>query len=104
MERDTAKNDALQKRIAHFRKAFAKGLGHKPTTLQAAAIDRAARLTTIAEAVAANPDSTVNDIVRSDGVAHRARDAMHALLRATKPKPVKMRPLSECLASARAPR
>src|SRR6266487_2471454 len=45
--------DSLQKRVADLRRAFAKGLGHKPSTLQAAAIRRAALLAAQAEQVLA---------------------------------------------------
>jgi hypothetical protein len=85
LETKPASIDALKKRIDHLRKAYAKGLGHRPSTLQAAAIDRAARLSARAEAAACNPDISANDLVRLDGCASRARDAMEALLKATKP-------------------
>ncbi len=87
MERDAPRIDPLARRIAHLRKAYARGLGHKPSTLQAAAIDRAARLTALAEQAAADPQSTSNDVVRLDGQAARARRDMAAELGA-KSEPV----------------
>ena len=80
MEANATRIDGLSKRIAHFRKAYARGLGRKASTLEQAAIDRAARLTALAEAAALDPDSALNDIVRLDGAAQRARRDMEALL------------------------
>ena len=55
----------------------ARGLGHKAgTTLQAAAIERAARLTALAEQALLDPDVSINDRVRLDGAAQRARRDM----------------------------
>lgn len=82
MARDTIADDALSKRIAHFKKAFGKGLGHKPSTLQSAAILRAATLTAKAEAAALDPGTTANDVVRLDHAAARARAEMFAMLAA----------------------
>jgi hypothetical protein len=62
-----SRNDALSKRITHFRKAFARGLGHRPTALQNAAMMRAATLADQAELVLADPEASINDKVRIDG-------------------------------------
>ena len=80
--------DSLQKRVADLRRAFAKGLGHKPSTLQAAAIRRAAMLAAQAELVLADPTASINDKVRIDGAARRALTDMQAVLAAKrKPEP-----------------
>jgi hypothetical protein len=76
--------DALSKRVKHFKKAFGKGLGHKPSTLESAAILRAATLTAKAELAAADPTTSANDLVRLDNAAARARSDMWAALRAPK--------------------
>jgi hypothetical protein len=73
--------DSLQKRVADLRRAFAKGLGHKPSTLQAAAIQRSAMLVAQAERVLADPTASINDKVRIDGAARRALIDMQATLR-----------------------
>jgi hypothetical protein len=85
LETNANRIDGLSKRSAHLRKAFARGLGRKATTLEAAAIARAATLTARAEAAANDPDITLNDVVRADNAAQRARAAMAALI--AKPKP-----------------
>ena len=66
----------LEKRIAHLRKAFAKGIGRKATTLEATAILRAAKMTAIAEFALSNPGVSLTDKVRLDHAAERARAAM----------------------------
>jgi hypothetical protein len=75
-----SRNDALSKRITHFRKAFARGLGHRPTALQNAAMMRAATLAAQAELVLADPEASINDKVRIDGAARRALADMQAAL------------------------
>jgi hypothetical protein len=84
--RDRMSADALSTRIARFRKAFGRGLGHKPTILESAAILRAAQLSALAELAAADPGTSANDLVRLDNAAARARADMHAAL-APKRKP-----------------
>lgn len=80
MNTDHSTNTALQKRIAHLHKAFAKGIGRKATTLEATAIQRAARLTAIAEFATSNPGVSLTDLVRLDHAAERARAAMATTL------------------------
>ena len=80
MDADTPQIDPLSKRVAHLRKAYARGLGHKASTLQAAAIERAARLTALSEQALVDPNVTINDRVRLDGAAHRARRDMQAVI------------------------
>ena len=84
-DRPKPHNEPLARRIGYFRKIYGKGIGHKPTALQGAAISRAAVLTAIAEAAAINPAVSINDVVRADNAAARARAAMAALI--DKPKP-----------------
>jgi hypothetical protein len=82
LETKQAATDALTKRIAFLRKAYAKGLGHRPSALQSAAILRAARLTALSEQAALSPETSANDLVRLDGAAYRARRDMAAILNA----------------------
>jgi hypothetical protein len=96
-ESDTLRNDALSRRIVHFRKAFARGLGHRPSALQSAAILRAATLQAQAELVLADPAVSINDKVRIDGAARRALIDMRATLQA-KRKPDKLSNLDAYLA------
>ncbi len=88
MDTDHERIDVLSKRIAHLRKAYAKGLGRKATTLEAAAINRAAMLTAKAEAAGCDANCSPNDVVRLDNAAARARLAMSAALK-RKPPPMK---------------
>ena len=94
--------DLLAKRISHLRKAYAKGLGHKPSTLQSAAINRAARLTALAEQAAADPQANANTIVRLDHAAARARRDMAVVLHAGRPKAPTANALREYLAGKQA--
>lgn len=77
--------DPLSKRVAHFRKLFAKGLGRKATPLQAAALNNAAVLTARAEAAGLDPSVSLNDCVRINGAAAKARRDMEALLAKRRP-------------------
>jgi hypothetical protein len=76
----TNQNPSLAKRIFALRRAYAVGIGHKPTTIQAAAMVRAATLQAQAEAALDNPAISVNDKVRLDNAARRAIRDMQALL------------------------
>lgn len=87
MDSDSSPMDTLSRRIAFLRKQYAKGLGHRPSALQSAAILRAARLTALAEAAACNPNHSANDVVRLDGAACRARRDMAAAIAAARPSP-----------------
>jgi hypothetical protein len=80
LETNANRIDGLSKRTAHFRKAFARGLGRKANTLEAAAIERAARLTALAEQALVDPNVSINDRVRLDGCAAKARRDMQALI------------------------
>lgn len=78
--------EPLSVRIARLRRTFVKGVGRNTNGMERLAIDRAARLTAIAELATENPDTPYTDIVRLDHSAARARRDMDALLR-IKPKP-----------------
>jgi hypothetical protein len=67
-------------KIQKRRQQFAMVPGRKPTTLEAAAVQRAANLTAIAEFALANPSISLTDLVRLDHSAERARAAMAATL------------------------
>jgi hypothetical protein len=71
---------------ARLRRTFVKGVGRNTNGMERLAIDRAARLTAIAELAAENPATSANDLVRLDGAAHRARRDMARVLQA-KPEP-----------------
>jgi hypothetical protein len=78
--------DAQASRVLALKRAYQRELGHKPTLIQKTLIDRAAVLTARAQAAALDPSATINDVVRLDGAASRARAAMQAAL-APKRKP-----------------
>jgi len=80
-------DDALAKRVAHLRKAYARGLGHRPSTLQSAAIDRCARLAALSEQALADPNVSNTDRVRLNGAYRRAKLDMDQLLQIGVPKP-----------------
>src|SRR6516164_739827 len=84
MGRNTSIFDALPKRVAYLRKAYAKGLGHKPSTLESVALLTAARLTAEAERALADPTVSLNEKVRIDGAARRARSDLLAVLKINK--------------------
>jgi hypothetical protein len=67
------------RRIAALMRAFQRLLRRKPTTVERHAMRRAADLTARAEWAAADPSVPLNDVVRIDGAAHRARLAFMAL-------------------------
>jgi hypothetical protein len=78
---DTAPTDPLAERKSQWRRALVAGrVGHRPSPRQREAIDLAAHRSAYADAVAADPKSTVNDIVRADGNARRARAELDAVL------------------------
>lgn len=87
MDTDSPTIEPLAKRVAYFRRLFAKGVGRTPTALQKLAIARAAVMTAKAEAAALDPATTANDCVRLDGAAARARADMKAAIEADRPKP-----------------
>jgi hypothetical protein len=76
MESNTSTSDALSKRVAHLRKAYAKGLGHKPSTLESAALLTAARLNAEAEFALADPSVSLNEksLVKASGHDHPRTD------------------------------
>ena len=85
MSEESLVPDPLKARIKQLKRAFAKGLGHRATRLQALAIDRAARLTALSEAALAS-GASATDITRLDNCASRARRDMDAMLEANSPE------------------
>jgi alpha-ketoglutarate-dependent taurine dioxygenase len=72
-------DSVLEKRIKQLYRAFRREL-HSPksTTIQQALIERAARLTAIAEALAHSPDCKPSHLVLMDNRAQAARAEMFA--------------------------
>jgi hypothetical protein len=68
------------RRVATLRRGFQRMLNARPTTLQKALIKRAAMLTAKAEAAALDPTVSLDDLVRIDHCAARARDEMRLAL------------------------
>jgi len=78
--------DALAKRIAHYRRTFTRGLGHKTNGVQSNMVMHAAILTARAELAALDPNVTLNDLVRLSNEARRARADMDAVIHPAKPE------------------
>ncbi len=79
-------SQAQVRRVLALKRAFQRELKAKPTLLQRTLMDRAAVLTSRAEAAALDPGTSENDVVRLDGAAARARAAMFAALPRREPK------------------
>src|SRR5262249_45727001 len=62
-----------ERRIRELRRAFQRVLKRRPTVIERTAMERAARLTARAEAAALDPAVTLDDLVRIDNLAARAR-------------------------------
>jgi len=88
MDRKSSPIEPLAKRVAYFRRLFAKGIGRTPTALQKHAVARAAQLSAEAERALADPAASINDKVRIDHAAARARADMAVAIAAGKPKPM----------------
>jgi hypothetical protein len=70
-------DSVLEKRIKQLRRAFRRQLHTtKATTIQQALIDRASRLTGIAEAMALDPNAKPTQLVLMDNRAQAARAEM----------------------------
>ena len=70
----------LARRTKLLRRAYARGMGCKPTMLQAAALNHAAKLQAIAEAALDDPTISYRDRAYLSGAARRAlRDMREAL-------------------------
>jgi hypothetical protein len=78
-----ADTSPLARRIASLRRSYSRGLARRPTHAQASAMMRAARLTAMAEAAAAD-GTTLNDLVRIERLASVARREMQELLAVAK--------------------
>ena len=87
----SAASDAQQRRVLALKRAFQRELAHKPTCLQRTLMDRAAVMTAKAEAAALDPNCSANDVVRLDGCASRARQAMFDSFASIKPTHVPLR-------------
>jgi hypothetical protein len=74
------RNQSLAKRIFALRRAYAVGLGHKPSIIQDAAMRRAATLQAQSEFALNDPAMSVNDKVRLDNAARRAIRDMQSVL------------------------
>jgi hypothetical protein len=103
----SALTDAQARRITALKRAFQRELGRKPTLLQSTLIQRACVMTAKAEAAALDPSVTTEIFIRIDGRASKARQIAFDAIAAAKPAApavakVRMRPLSQCLAEARA--
>ncbi len=86
MPTDSSTDSALSKRVTYWRKTLARGrVGGTPTKFQRNALDRAAKLSAIAEAALADASIPLDIKIRADGAAHRARVALDTLLAASKP-------------------
>jgi hypothetical protein len=77
---EAAPSDAQAKRVAQLKRAYQKQLRAHPTTIQRQLMTRAAVLTAKAEAAALDPNVSLEDVVRLDNVAARARGEMAAAL------------------------
>jgi hypothetical protein len=71
-------SDDQSKRVAQLRRAYQRQLGQHPTTIQRGLMTRAAMMTAKAEACACDPHVTLDDLVRVDHAAQRARIEMMA--------------------------
>jgi hypothetical protein len=97
MTSDSSQLPSLEKRIAYYRRRFAKGVGKTPTVMQKLIIIRAATLTAQSEIVLADPAVSINDKIRADHAAERARRALQEMLDAVKREPSHNIPLRERL-------
>jgi hypothetical protein len=69
-----------ERRVAELRRAFMRCLRRKPTMIERTAVERAARLTARAEMAALDPSATLDDVVRLDNCAERARSKLSDLI------------------------
>jgi hypothetical protein len=79
------------KRVAYFKRIFARGIGRTPNALQKHAVARAAQWAAEAERVLADPAAQANDKVRVDNAFRRAKADMDALLTKRQPAHVPLR-------------
>jgi hypothetical protein len=69
-------------RVAELLRAYQRELGHRPTMLERHTMKRAALLTARAEAAAADPAASLDEVSRIDDRACRARSALADVIRA----------------------
>jgi hypothetical protein len=73
-------SDALTSRMRQLKRAYQRALKRRPTEIERTAMERAARLTVRAEAAALDPNATLDDVVRVDNAAARARAKLSDLI------------------------
>jgi hypothetical protein len=76
-------DNPLAKRIAYFRRHFARGRGRKSTSLQSAKTLHAAALTARCELAALDPNTTPGDLEHLERCARRAREEMERAYQST---------------------
>jgi len=81
--RQPVPSDAQADRMAELMRAYQRQLGRRPTTIQRTLRDRAAHLTAIAEFAARDPRVSLDDVVRLDHSAARARAEFAAAITRT---------------------
>src|SRR5262245_58372094 len=76
-----------ERRTKELLRAYQRVLRRKPNTIEKAAMRRAALLTARAEAAAIDPEVTLDDLVRIDNLAARARARLSDLIGGVKSRP-----------------
>ncbi len=76
---DAAASVAQARRVRTLKRAFQRELGRHPTVVERAAMNRAAVLSARAEAAAIDTSISLEDVVRIDNTASRARAAWDRL-------------------------
>jgi hypothetical protein len=69
----TKPSEAFSRRVQHFRRVLAKGVGRSPPSLLKLVLDRAAALCAEEERAMRNPKVSIEIKVRLAGAARRAR-------------------------------
>ena len=88
--------DALERHVAALRRSFQRKLRHRPTLLQRELMHQAAILTAKAKQAALDPSVTLDDLVRVNGAASRARaEMLESFVR--KPDPLALPSLDDLL-------
>src|SRR5262245_22464001 len=80
-------------RVKQLRRAYQRQLKRRPTMIERTAMERAARLTSRAEAAAVDPNVPADLVVRLDNAAARARSKLGDLIgHPSRREPVARRP------------
>jgi len=82
---------SINQRAEELARAWQRVLRQRPTALQRAAIRRASLLSARAEIAAADASISLNDLVRLDGAAQRARSKLHDLIGPPVRRPPRLR-------------